>query len=242
MEFKNNNKNSDQEIKKNIDQQIKKAAERLYKNDWPISPNIDLVELMFIGGKNLSKYTFADKNGNELERDKGIDHFVCSIFSKNNFYLLHKIINEWSISPLKKREKIWKQSFNAHINKQYILSTHTIIIQIEGILNESNNIYEYSNREGLTHLVKDFLEWFKTNINSNLNEFSKILVDSFIENIEFTKNKTYKVKDKSVFYKKLNRHYIAHGNLIDANESLSLKCFLLLDLINFAFEEWKNRI
>ena len=65
-------------------------------------------------------------------------------------------------------------------------------------------------------------------------------MESFIENMKFIKIYISEVENESLFYEKLNRHYIAHSNLLDGNEILSLNCFLLLDLIYFSSSLFKD--
>ncbi|MBM7557999.1 hypothetical protein [Halanaerobacter jeridensis] len=227
---------SEEKMKKEVYKRIDRAAKRIHKYGWPISPNIDQLDLMFLGGNDESKYNFLDDQNNELSKEEGIDRFVCDIFKKDDYNLLKDIVNGWQLDPFKKREEIWSQCLKAHINEDYILSTHTLILQIEGLLEDFNEIYSYSNRVGITHFIEDFIEWFSNKANTDLEGISKEIFDSFNKNIDFVSKNTEQVDDESKFYNSLNRHYIAHGYLTNANEVLSLKCFILLDFIHFAFD------
>ncbi|MBM7558199.1 hypothetical protein [Halanaerobacter jeridensis] len=232
----NDFENSEEKIRKEINNKIDRVAQRIYDYGWPISPNIDQLELMFLGGKDESTYKFFDEDGNELEISEGIDQHICNIFRKNNYQLLKTIVDDWELKIFKRRKHIWNQCIKAHIDENYILSTYTLAIQIEGLLEEFNMIYSYSEGGQLSILVDDFVSWFPNKINTNLDGISEVIFNSFIENIKFLSKSTYNIDKKSIFYQQLNRNYIAHSKLTDTNEVLSLKCFLLLDLIHFSFD------
>ena len=47
---------------------------------------------------------------------------MCNIFNNDDYKLLKEIVNDWHLSTFKKKEKIWNQCLDAHIEKKYLLS------------------------------------------------------------------------------------------------------------------------
>ncbi|WP_027339924.1 hypothetical protein [Halonatronum saccharophilum] len=224
---------SSEELNKILKKEVIKGANLIYKNGWAISPNLDPFWLAFLGGGEGVEY--RNKNGKEMSLNKGVDDYICYMFRKDDFMRLKKLIKSWDLGLYNLRDQIWEECLSGHLEGFFILSSSTLALQIEGVLKEANKQISFHNRtkKGFGPLCTSFLTYVINEFNYEVNGIAEVLTKSFKENLQFVVKGTHKIIDESIFNSKINRHYIAHGNIISSSETLSLKAFILLDLIHF---------
>lgn len=147
---------------------------------------------------------------------------------------LEKIIDKWwNVKEFEIRRKLIEETHGAHVEGKYILSIHTLLPQIEGIITDW--IYTQMPPEMISKKIKSKTKKFRNIALEKITPFSysriiKSAID-FILDGPVLKNFNWLIGDIEEAFP--NRHIVEHGKYDPAlfTEENSLKLFLLLDTI-----------
>ncbi len=186
----------------------------LKKYHWPPFARTyanDMKELIFI----------CENSNDDNQTKQEISVFFSNRLKNNNYEYLDYLYASWeTVNELKNRLKILQDIICAHKTGLYSLTIPTIIIQIEGVLAESNNhIERISYKQNKEYFKKLFSLRGKVNTDNPANDF---VVTKFYEDFEWGDCKDHEI----------SRHAIIHGeNTKYATEENAVKMIHLLDFV-----------
>lgn len=145
--------------------------------------------------------------------------------------LFYSMIQEWDLTDI--RKKIISQAYINYIYGNYEACVIILMLQIEGILKENISMKKSAGKLR-QHLEKQL------NNNQTINSWDTFLNKANIQYVWMVLKPLYEDVGFNADEGIINRHNIAHIGIVEANQLIAIRFFLILDTLLYIFKSIDN--